>query len=338
MGSKLSPYLANIFMSELEETLKKNKLFPRIWYRYVDDVFAVVKGRMLSKILELINNQFETISFTVEEENEDILPFLDVAIHRTEEGKLDFSIYRKPTHTDRYITSDSHHNGSHKQAAFHSMVHRMYNIPMSNENVEKEKNYIFDVAEKNGYGRKFVEKIMRKHELGLVRQNSTTLQPIKEAPDRRICVPYFPAFTNKLKSVLGKHNIELVTSSSTLKSYICKYKDSTPLLQKSGIYCIECAECDLSYIGQTKRPITTRIQDHVRHTEKEETYYSSVAEHMVECGHSFDTDRVKVLCVVQKAQHLDAYESLYIANHEGDLMNKEDAPISSSLFQFANLG
>lgn len=70
MGSKLSPYLANIYMCALEEKLKKNTLFPPVWLRYVDDVFCITNARQLNKLLELLNSQHQTIKFTVEQENE----------------------------------------------------------------------------------------------------------------------------------------------------------------------------------------------------------------------------------------------------------------------------
>lgn len=37
-----TPFLANLFMSSFEVELSKLDWFPRIWHRYVDDVFAVV--------------------------------------------------------------------------------------------------------------------------------------------------------------------------------------------------------------------------------------------------------------------------------------------------------
>lgn len=92
MGSKLSPYLANIFMSKMEEDLQKHSLFPRIWFRYVDDVFAVVKERYLNSILTLLNSQCDSIEFTMERENEGSLPFLDLLIKRREDNSIHFAV------------------------------------------------------------------------------------------------------------------------------------------------------------------------------------------------------------------------------------------------------
>lgn len=97
MGSKLSPLLADVFMSDFENQAQKQKMFPRIWWRYVDDIFAPVKERYLDQTLSLLNSQHSTINFTVEKETDGKLPFLDLLISRKDDNTLKFGIYRKPT-------------------------------------------------------------------------------------------------------------------------------------------------------------------------------------------------------------------------------------------------
>jgi hypothetical protein len=86
----------------------------------------------------------------MEEECDGQLPFLDVMIVRRD-NTLSFDVYRKPTGTKRYITSDSFHTQSHKNAAFHSMAHRMCNFRLSNEKYKREKETIMDIGRLNGY-------------------------------------------------------------------------------------------------------------------------------------------------------------------------------------------
>ncbi|XP_055590291.1 uncharacterized protein LOC129742418 [Uranotaenia lowii] len=181
MGSKLSPLLAEVFMGDFETDLeKKEKLFPRVWWRYVDDIFASVKERYLPQTLELLNNQHSSIKFTVEKEVEGKLPFLDLLIQRKEDNTLKFGIYRKPTSTDRYITVDSNHFGAQKQAAFHSMAHRLYHIPMEKPEFEEEKQKIYEAGIVNGYDYEFVRKILRKHARKKHRSDTTTFRPEKK--------------------------------------------------------------------------------------------------------------------------------------------------------------
>ncbi|XP_053692163.1 uncharacterized protein LOC128740627 [Sabethes cyaneus] len=157
VGSKLSPLLAEIFRSDFETELQKDKMFPRVWKRYVDDVFALVKERYLPQTLNLLNSKHDSIRFTVEKEQDGTLPFLDLRISIKEDKTLKFGIYRKQTSTDRFITSDSNHFGAQKQAAFHSMAHRLFNIPMEKEEFNAEREKIHKIAEQNGYDSNFID-------------------------------------------------------------------------------------------------------------------------------------------------------------------------------------
>ncbi|XP_062715384.1 uncharacterized protein LOC134291527 [Aedes albopictus] len=337
MGSKLSPLLANLFLSDFEDGLEKERCFPRVWRRYVDDVFAVVKERYLSQTLELLNSRHRTIKFTVEQEAEGKLPFLDLMISRREDNKLKFGIYRKPTSTDRYITSDSNHFGAQQKAAFHSMAHRLYNIPMERDDFVEERNRIHKAAELNGYEREFVDKILRKHERKKHRSNATTLRPEK-TDVKRISLPFYPKLTNPIQRALNHHGFQVVyKSSNTLKDALCNLKDRVPAEEKSGVYQIPCQNCPAVYIGQTRRKFKTRLREHKNAVEHGRTCDSSVAMHATTLGHTVDWEQAKLLKNVRKVTQLNAWESMYIATADRPLMNEDDAPITSSLFHLTKL-
>ncbi len=73
MGSPLSPVLANIFMEHFEQNaLANSALVPKLWKRYVDDIFAVWSHgkEHLNKFLSYHNNIHPSIKFTIEQEND----------------------------------------------------------------------------------------------------------------------------------------------------------------------------------------------------------------------------------------------------------------------------
>ncbi|XP_062703896.1 uncharacterized protein LOC134286309 [Aedes albopictus] len=295
MGSKLSPLLADLFMSDFENQAQKKKLFPRIWWRYVDDVFAPVKERYLDQTLSMLNSQHNTIKFTVEKEVEGRLPFLDLLISRKEDSTLKFGIYRKPTSTDRYITSDSNHFGAQKQAAFHSMAHRLFNVPMAKEEFEEEKDRIYSAAEVNGYDKPFVDKIIRKHKRKTQRNSITTLQPdTKEV--KRVSLPFYPKITNPIKTTLHRQGLHVVhKSENTLRDLLCNLKDKVPPDEQSGIYQIPCKDCPAVYIGQTRRKVKVRIREHKNAVVSKKSNESSVAAHTVETDHEIDWGSAKIV-------------------------------------------
>ena len=80
----------------------------RLWKRYVDDTFSILRKGSTEELLHHHNGVRPTIKSTVEQKD-GALPFLNTLLRRREDGSLDVSIYRKPTHTDWYLHFDSHH-------------------------------------------------------------------------------------------------------------------------------------------------------------------------------------------------------------------------------------
>ena len=76
---------------------------PRLWKRYVDDTFCVVKrGSDEGVLLTHLNSIRKNIQFTMELESDGKISFLDCLLHRGVDSMLPATVYRKPTHTDRY--------------------------------------------------------------------------------------------------------------------------------------------------------------------------------------------------------------------------------------------
>src|SRR5436190_3915956 len=72
MGNPLSCLLANIFMGHFEIlAIETINYFPRIWKRYVDDVFAVFnKNQDIQEFVQKLNSIYPTIKFTFEVEKD----------------------------------------------------------------------------------------------------------------------------------------------------------------------------------------------------------------------------------------------------------------------------
>jgi Reverse transcriptase (RNA-dependent DNA polymerase) len=181
IGNGYSSFAANVFMCELETEASREKWFPRFWARYVDDVIAVVKKSQVEKTLEELNKRSPTIKFTIEREKNGKIPFLDLMIEVIGEN-LSFDIYRKPQHVQRYIPNDSNHPLIHKMSAFDSMINRLFNTPLNQENFDKEKRYIIETAQINGYRREMIESLMKKHDKKKKLRQLTTLEPHRRQP------------------------------------------------------------------------------------------------------------------------------------------------------------
>ena len=61
----------------------------------------------LENFFHHINNLHQNIKFTMEEESNGKLEFLNTLLKRNN-GEISVLVYRKPTHTDRYLNYSSH--------------------------------------------------------------------------------------------------------------------------------------------------------------------------------------------------------------------------------------
>ena len=104
MGSPVRPVLANLCMEIIEESaIAASTTPPKVWKRYVDDSFFIIKEHSVSNFHDTLNAVDPKISSTIETENNDQIFFLDTMITRKMGQLHAIGVYRKPTHTYRYL-------------------------------------------------------------------------------------------------------------------------------------------------------------------------------------------------------------------------------------------
>ena len=332
MGNPISPFLSEIFMSDLECKILIGYSHIFIdWRRYVDDVFSIVKKHQMNEAVQILNAQDDSIEFTYEEENEGQLPFLDVLLTRTER-KIQFNIYRKPTSTDNYIKNSGFNPKSHKLAAFRSMVDRLHDIPLSEDDFKNEKERIFEIAEKNGFQRKSIDFLIRKKQNF---NNLTTLTPERASKHNFRCFNYHPTLGTRFQKIFRKYNVNLAFYNKySINKQFSKSIERTPTdeLDKSGIYKIECNSCEKVYIGQTKRTLKIRGREHINCIKNQETDRSAVAAHFWKEKHDVKFPP-SLLKEVNNKFHLTTWENIFINEYKHRNFNVDLAGISNPLFQ-----
>ena len=144
MGSPISPIVANLYMEQFEnQAINTAPQPPLFWRRFVDDTFTILQSSQKKGFLEHLNDIDEHIQFTSEEAGDDgSIPFLDVLIIPDEEGNLKTTVYRKPTHVDLYLQTDSNHTVSSKYSVVGSLQHRASTICSNNELLKLEEQHL----------------------------------------------------------------------------------------------------------------------------------------------------------------------------------------------------
>ena len=131
MGSPLGPTFANIFMCFLEESMLDEcplAFHPLFYSRYVDDTFLLFRGKhQADTFLEYANRLHPNIKFTIEYEDNNVLPFLDILVSR-EADHFNTTIFRKKTFTGQGTNFYSHCYFNFKLNALSTLFHRAFSL------------------------------------------------------------------------------------------------------------------------------------------------------------------------------------------------------------------
>ena len=98
----------------------------------------------------------------MEDERDGSLPLTDISFYRVECRKVVREVYRKPTHTNRYVTFTSHHPQSVKSEDIDCLVNKATTVSSNDELVGKELDKIREAINQNNYPKHFVEKAIEK--------------------------------------------------------------------------------------------------------------------------------------------------------------------------------
>ena len=107
---------------------------------------ACITDEHVNSLLDHLNKERHTIKFTMEKESRN-LPFLDTLLERREDRRLDISVYRKPTHTDRYLQYSSHHPTHVRRGVASCLFHRARMIA-AGDNIRREQEHLWNVLER----------------------------------------------------------------------------------------------------------------------------------------------------------------------------------------------
>ena len=295
MGSPVSPVIADIFMEELEDKVfdcTVGKAPPRLWKRFVDDVLSVILKTEVHNYLVFLNEQHPRVRFTMEVETEGSLPFMDVLFSRKEDGKLSRKVYRKPTHTDRYLQFDSHHPIAVKSGIVKGLVERAIQVSSDTEAKERELSHISEVMQLNGYPRKFVAKAMKQ-----VRRKTPEWNE-EEKKTSLARIPFIDGVSQEIRRIAREVDVKCsFYMPNTLRPMYCVKDQLSKGTETNVVYSLECKTCQGKYIGETQRALAVREKEHRDAVRLGYVDKSAVAEHVHDqlAQHEIDWDSVSII-------------------------------------------
>nr|XP_049699777.1 uncharacterized protein LOC126053464 [Helicoverpa armigera] len=308
MGSPVSPIVADIFMEDFEErALQSAPVTPKFYKRYVDDTFTILPSDKVTAFLNHLNSINPKIQFTMESEANNSLAFLDVLVIRNPNNTLSHTVYRKKTHTDKYLHGESHHHPTQLSTVGKSLFQRARGI-CDEQHLGAELQH--------------VKQVLHDNKLRVPRPRRRTR--VKPATVERLpaVLPYIRGVTDKIGYILKRASIKTYFKPlKKISQFLPPVKCHIPL-QDAGVYKLEC-DCGLSYIGQTKRSIGTRVKEHIADVKHRRSRQSAVCEHTLDkAQHYIRFDKPQVLAKENRFLPRMIREAIEIKKHPN--FNRED--------------
>ena len=288
MGSPVSVVAADLVMEDVESrALSTFPQPPKLWKRYVDDTCCALKAHHMEDFHRHINTIEATIQYTAERESDAQLAFLDVLVIRNPGRTLATSVYRKPTHTDRYLDFQSHHPIAHKIAVIRTLNHQAKNLPSTPTAIAEEEQRVAQALKKNGYPKKLIEK--KTHHRSPPSQDTTP-------PNAYVTIPYVKNTSESIRIFAPLGIRTSFKPTNTLRQVLARPKDPVPKENRSGvIYQIPCSRCPQTYIGQTDRTLGQRLKEHQRAVRDRNISTSALADHVCSTGHPVDWNKAQII-------------------------------------------
>ena len=159
------------------------------------------------------------IAFTIEEESDQQIAFLDTLVSR-KDSTITIDVYRKATHTDRYLDFTSHHDKSHKISTAETLLHRATKLPSTAQGKNTEINHVTDALLANNYPSDIISNILNKKFSKPPTHAIPTPEELvcmffkwaapQENPNSYAVLPFINGVTQPLTRILRRHVIQVV--------------------------------------------------------------------------------------------------------------------------------
>nr|VZI37250.1 unnamed protein product [Spirometra erinaceieuropaei] len=321
MGSPISGFIAEAVLQRLESLVFQHHR-PKFCARYVDDTFVVIERDQVLTFQEHLNAVFPDIQFTMEEEENNQLAFLDVLVCRKDCGERKTKVFRHAINTMQVLNFNSNHPISHKCSCVRTLYRRVETHCSEPEDKIAELQYLRRVFKANGYPRNFVDRCIRKRD---------------ERPNRMDtkswwALPYVKNVSEAVGRLLAPLGVGVAhRPEATIRRLIMKAKDPLPRLETSGVvYRIWCSCGQSNYVGETGRQLRTRMAEHATAVHRNDAS-SQVAAHSTRPGHTFKFDESEILARGDNRVSRELLESWFTGPQSINKCN--DLPIQYSVLR-----
>ena len=202
-----------------------------------------------------------------------------------------------------------------------TLIDRMYRINSTWTSFDIDLKNLKQVLLKNQYPLSMIDDVIKKYLQNVISKTNTESMPVEMSniETRYFKLPFIGMYSkvtqNKIEKLCKRFcknaKVKLVFTSDKLRQTFT-YKDSYPsVLSSKVVYKFVCASCNASYVGQTHRHLTTRIDEHFGNDKKLHLYQHLIlsADYLNACSR----DCFSLLDTARTKHQLRLKESLFIS-------------------------
>ena len=146
------------------------------------------------------------------------MPFLDILVQHKVDSHLGFSVYRKPTHTGRYLHFGSHHLSHVKRGVVRCLYLHAEKITLDSNLLEEGRRCLCRMLNTNGYSNRFISRAT----MPRVHEQSTE----DRTQSNTICISYVVDVSEGIRRVCGEYGIRVIFKAGrSLHSSLMRVKD-----------------------------------------------------------------------------------------------------------------
>jgi hypothetical protein len=209
-------------------------------------------------------------------------------------------------------------------------------IPIPEQAVKQEWNKILIMAQNNGFPAYLIHGMKKK--LTGRKEGTTQTKMVKQHNQKWATFTYHSPSIHKVTNLFKRTNLEIAFRPTNTIYQQLSNKTKNP--NRSGIHQLKCSTCNLAYVGQSGRPISTRHREHLRYI-RNNNPTSAYAMHILGNRHEFGPaeETLKLLKPCSKGSRMDCWEALFIHLHHKHniLTSEQQANDTNPLFELASI-
>ncbi|XP_050458275.1 uncharacterized protein LOC126855029 [Cataglyphis hispanica] len=305
-----------------------------VYYRYVDDIFAIVPRAKVDEINLIFNSYHQRLKFTHEIESDSYINFLNTSVIRSN-GKILTNWYRKATCSDRYINFYSNHPFKYKLNTIFNLVDHA--ILLSDDQFHgKNIDVVKQILLNNCFPTHVINRYICKRLNFLKHRSNSILDNGESGTDKPsyIALPFVEGLSGDVGRLLKNMGFTVVYNiPKKLNSLIKRGKDGLPISNRTEVvYKINCKNCSASYIGQTKRHLSTRVKEHCNNIKMHASNLSVISKHKLEFDHDFDWSAPDILHNEKHVRKREIAEMFFIKKFDNTINSQKDTENLNNIY------